>query len=107
MGICLIIEWFVIQRPSTLEVQYSDHHLFNGLVFKPPFEYWSAIQITRPTKVFVVAKHFILNLISHCSFSATIVKRHLQYYQAANLKSKILVAKSKQLKMSIVKFTLC
>ena len=45
MGICSIIEWFTIQMPGTMVVQYSDHHLVYGLVFRPPFEYWSAIQM--------------------------------------------------------------
>ena len=45
MWICLLNEWFVIQIPSTMVVQYSDHHLVNRQVFKPPFEYWSTIQM--------------------------------------------------------------
>ena len=29
-----------------MAVWYSDHHLVNGAVFRPPFEYWSAIQMS-------------------------------------------------------------
>ena len=42
MGICLILKWFTIQMPGTMEVQYSDHHLVNRLVLRPPFLYSDA-----------------------------------------------------------------
>ena len=42
-GICLLVNWFAIQ--TTIIVRYSDHYLVNGLVFSPPFEYQSAIQM--------------------------------------------------------------
>ena len=38
MGICSIGIWFTIQMPGTIVVWYADHHLENGLVFRPPFE---------------------------------------------------------------------
>ena len=31
--------------PGNIEVWYSNHHLVNGPVFRPPFEHWSAIQM--------------------------------------------------------------
>ena len=34
-----------IQMPSPMEVWYSDHHLVNGPVFRPPFEYRSTNQM--------------------------------------------------------------
>ena len=42
MGICLILKWFTIQMPGTMEVQYSDHHLVIRLVLRPPFLYSDA-----------------------------------------------------------------
>ena len=55
MGICKIVNWFGIQMPGTMVVWYSDHHLVNGQfsdhplvnrpVLRPPFEFWSAIQM--------------------------------------------------------------
>ena len=41
----LTLLWFASQMPSTVVVRSSDHHLVKGLVFRPPFEYWSAIQM--------------------------------------------------------------
>ena len=32
LGSCLLLDWFAIQMPSTMVVQYSDHHLVNGLI---------------------------------------------------------------------------
>ena len=43
--ICSLIKWFAIQMPGIMEVQNSDHHWVNGLLFTPPFEYWSVIQM--------------------------------------------------------------
>ena len=40
---CLLFEWFTIQTPGTMVVQFSDQHLCNGPGFGPPFEYRSAI----------------------------------------------------------------
>ena len=45
MGICLLVEWFAIQMPSTMVVWYSYYHLINGPVFRPPFEYRSVIEM--------------------------------------------------------------
>ena len=45
MGICLLIEQFAIQMLGTMEVWYSDRHLVNEPVFRPPYEYRSAIQM--------------------------------------------------------------
>ena len=42
MGICSILKWFTIQMPGTMEVQFSDHHLVNRLVLRPPFLYSDA-----------------------------------------------------------------
>ena len=41
----LLVEWFAAQMHSTMDVQYSDHHLIYGLVFRPPFENQSKIQM--------------------------------------------------------------
>ena len=41
----LLVEWFAIQMSGTKEVCYSNHHLDNGLVFRPPFEYRSAVHM--------------------------------------------------------------
>ena len=43
MGICLLFKWFDIQIPIIMVVCYSDHHLVNGPVFRPPFENRSAL----------------------------------------------------------------
>ena len=40
MGICLLVEWL-----ATMVVCYSDHHVVNRPVFRPPFEYRSANQM--------------------------------------------------------------
>ena len=45
MGIWFLVKQFVIQMPGTMVVWYSDHHLVNRPVLRPPFEYWSAIQM--------------------------------------------------------------
>ena len=45
MVICSFVKWFNIQIPGTMVVPYSDHHLVNGLVFRPPVEYQSDIQM--------------------------------------------------------------
>ena len=44
-GFCSLIKWFTFQMPCTIEVWNSDHHWVNGPVFRPPFEYRSAIQM--------------------------------------------------------------
>ena len=45
MVICSLMEWFTIQMPYTMKVWYSEHHLVNWPVFRPPFEYRSSIQM--------------------------------------------------------------
>ena len=40
----MLVKWFGIQMTDTMVVRYSDHHLVYGPVFRPPFEYQSAIQ---------------------------------------------------------------
>ena len=45
MQICWIVEWYAIQMPGTIVVQYSNNHFVNGLVFKLPFEHQSGIQM--------------------------------------------------------------
>ena len=48
MGNCSLVEWFANQMPGTMVVVwYTDHHLVNELVFRPPFEYRSAIQMSN------------------------------------------------------------
>ena len=46
----MLIEWFAIQMFGTTEVRYSDHHLVIEPVFRPQFEYQSAIQMPRTIK---------------------------------------------------------
>ena len=43
--ICSIIKWYASQMPSTIVVWYSDHHLVNWTVFRPPFEKRFTIQM--------------------------------------------------------------
>ena len=46
--------------PGTIEVKYSDYYLVNGLVFKPPFEYRFAFQMTET----IVADIWVVTVIS-------------------------------------------
>ena len=38
-----MVKWFTIQMPGTMVVWFTDRHLIN--IFRPPFEYWPAIQM--------------------------------------------------------------
>ena len=60
MRICLLVEWFIIQIPGTMAVQFSDPHLVKEPVFRPPFEYPYTIQI--PTVRCIITQHVSYNL---------------------------------------------
>ena len=47
------------QMLGTMAVRYSEHHLVNGLLFRPLFEYWSAIQMPGTMVMGIgIANHF-------------------------------------------------
>ena len=93
MGICSLIEWLAIQMPSSMVVGYSDHYLVNGPVFRPPFDYRSAIQM--PGTSIWIANHLNNEQVKVCysdvsaiqMFAIQIPSKRNSTFKVQNLKS--------------------
>ena len=67
LEICSIVKWFAVQMLGTIVVWYSDYHLVNEPVFRPPIEYQSPIQMSGTMELGIwIANHVNREQVKVC-----------------------------------------